>query len=527
VSNRADHLFRQAREQPNKPAIIFEGHGRYSGRAISFREWRDEACSLADGLVRQGLKPGDKVALFMASRPEFLFFEYACFIAGGVVLPLNVLYQTDEIEHAVNRCEADFVVTEAANLDRVGAGFKERCPTVRRLFVLEGIGLEGDPFLTAADRLLGDADAYPVPVDLPPQALGEMLYTSATTGRAKGVMLTLGNLDANYDATPEWLGYTGADTILCALPLFNTFALNQCINATTRVGATLVVLPRFEPVQCMAAIAERRCTVFPCVPTMLQKILSHPEIERFDLTSLNRIMVGAAPVPTPLLLQARARFGDRLVVITGYGLTEGTALVTTMVVEVDAEGRQIMERSIGKPVPGMQMAIMDESGGIVPAGSIGEICIRGPNVMAGYYKQPEETAIALDRGWLHTGDVGVMNYEGFAWIVDRKKDIIIRGGQNIYPADIEEVLYSHEAVAEAAVVAEPDDVLGEVPKAYVALKPGRTVDAGELITICKAKLAYFKVPAAIEILPELPKGPTGKILRRGLRTTVLDGNAPP
>jgi long-chain acyl-CoA synthetase len=270
----------------------------------------------------------------------------------------------------------------------------------------------------------------------------------------------------------------------------------------------------------MSVIAKRRCTVFPCVPTMLQKILGHPEIGRFDLTSLNRIMVGAAPVPTPLLLKARERFGARLVVITGYGLTEGTALVTTLVVNVDEHGKQILEKSIGRAVPGVEVEILDERGAPVPPGGVGEICMRGPNVMAGYYKQPEESAIALAGGWLHSGDLGVMDAQRNFWIVDRKKDVIIRGGQNIYPADIEEVLYGHAAVAEAAVVAEPDDVLGEVAKAYVAFKPDTSAEAAELLALCKAKLAYFKVPAAIEILPELPKGPTGKILRRGLRAVA-------
>lgn len=225
-------------------------------------------------------------------------------------------------------------------------------------------------------------------------------------------------------------------------------------------------------------------------------------------------------------MKARERFGEQLVVITGYGLTEGTALVTTLVVEVDADGRQILEKSIGRAVPGLEVVMLDDRGAVLPPGSVGEICIRGPNVMADYYKQPEETAIALAGGWLHSGDLGVMDDQGYAWIVDRKKDVIIRGGQNIYPADIEEVLYSHASVAEAAVVAEPDDVLGEVPKAYVAFKPGTTADAAELLAVCKAKLAYFKVPVVIEIRPELPRGPTGKILRRGLRAAAAAAAQP-
>ncbi len=289
---------------------------------------------------------------------------------------------------------------------------------------------------------------------MPGEAIGQMLYTSATTGRAKGVMLTQANLAANYDPSAEWLGYTGADTILCALPLFNTFALNQCINATTVTGGTLVVLPRFEAVAVHAS--HRRATAAPCSPACRPCCRRFCPTRRWASTIWARstkIMVGAAPVPTPLLLKARSYFGAGLAVVTGYGLTEATALVTTMTVELDADGRQVREKSIGRAVPAMDVRILGEDGAVLPPGQPGEIGIRGPNVMAGYYKQPTETAAALAGGWLRTGDVGVMDGDGYFWIVDRKKDVIIRGGQNIYPADVEEALYGHPAVAEAAVVA--------------------------------------------------------------------------
>ena len=517
--NRADNLFRQSRAHPERVALIF------GETTISFGEWWDRVSTLADGFRRQGLQPGDRVAFFVGSRPEFLFLQYACFAAGGVVMPLNTAYRADEVDHAVGQCEANYVLADAALLDRFSPAFRQNCPSVRRVFVLDRTDLD-DGFHRPASALEGDAAAFTGPVDLPPTALGQMLYTSATTGRAKGVMLTQANLASNYDLSPEWLGYTAADTMLCALPLFNTFSLNQCINATTVTGGTLVVLPKFDAVECMLAIERHRCTVFPCVPTMLQKVLSHPEVGNHDLGSLNRIMVGAAPVPTPLLLKARAYFGPGLQVITGYGLTEGTALVTTMTVELDEHGQQKRERSIGRAVPGMQVEILGEDGAVLPQGQAGEIGIKGPNVMAGYYKQPEETAKALAGGWLRTGDVGLMDDDGYLWIVDRKKDVIIRGGQNIYPADIEEALYGHPAVAEAAVVAGYDELLGEVPCAYVAFKPGLEAEIEELAAVCQAKLAPYKWPKVIHILPELPKGPTGKILRRDLRGP-MPGDMPP
>jgi long-chain acyl-CoA synthetase len=511
--NRADNLFRQARERPGATALVF------GDRRISFSNWWSEAAIHADGLLRQGVRHGDRVAFFVGTRPDFMVLQFACFAIGAVVMPLNTLYRPEEVEHAVTQCEADYVLTEASLLDRFPPAFAARCPSVRRIYVLDRQEA-ADGLLAPAGDLRGTAGQFEAPVDLPPEALGQMLYTSATTGRAKGVMLTQANLAANYDASPGWLGYTGADTILCALPLFNTFALNQCINATTVTGGTLVVLPKFEAVACMQAIERHRCTVLPCVPTMLQKMLSHPQIGDVDLTSLNRIMVGAAPVPTPLLLRARAFFGQGLTVITGYGLTEGTALVTTMEVRLDGEGRQLRERSIGTAVPGVDVAILGEVSDVLSPLQVGEIGIRGPNVMAGYYRQEAETAVALAGGWLHTGDVGYRDDEGYFWIVDRKKDVIIRGGQNIYPADIEEALYSHPAVAEAAVIACEDELFGEVPCAFVAFRPGTEATTEELAAICKERLAPFKLPKTIEVLAELPKGPTGKILRRGLRATA-------
>lgn len=516
--NRADNLFRRAQERPNAVALVF------GDREITFAEWRGRASALADGMVRQGLRPGDRVGFFVGTRPDFMFLQYACFAAGGVVVPLNTLYQPEEVEHAVGQCEADYVIAEASLMGRFGPGFRDCCPSVRRIFVLDRTEAD-DGFLVPATVLEGDASAFGEPVDLPGEAVGLMLFTSATTGRAKGVMLTQANLASNYDATPEWLGYARADTILCALPLFNTYAMNQCVNATTVTGGRLVVLPKFDAVECMRAIERRQCTVFPSVPTMLQKMLSHPEIGRHDLSTLNRIMVGAAPVPTPLLLKAHAYFGAGLTVLTGYGLTEGTALITTLRVALE-NGQQILEKSIGRAVPGLDVQILGEDGAVLPHGQAGEIGIRGPAVMAGYYKQPEETAKALAHGWLHTGDIGIMNGDGYFWIVDRKKDVIIRGGQNIYPADVEDALYSHPAVAEAAVVACYDELFGEVPYAYVAFKPGMEAETGELMAICKARLAYFKLPKTIEILPELPKGPTGKILRRGLRGATPDFATP-
>lgn len=250
---------------------------------------------------------------------------------------------------------------------------------------------------------------------------------------------------------------------------------------------------------------------------MLQRMFDHPEAGRFDLSSITRIMTGAAPVPAALLERIYAAMGGDTEVMTGYGLTEATAIVALEHIKLDAAGKVIRPKSIGRALPGIEMRILEPNGGDAAAGEVGEICVRGANVMQGYYKMPKETELAIVDGWLHTGDLGLRDAEGYAYIVDRKKDVIIRGGQNIYPADIEEVIYHLPGVIEVAVIGAQDERFGEVPVAFVAMRNGQKLSSDSIIAKCKEELAYYKVPASVHFLPELPKGPTGKILRRELR----------
>jgi long-chain acyl-CoA synthetase len=503
MRNRAHALLEQARARGDRVALV-SGH-----RCWTFAQWRDEALRFAAGLQAAGFRRGSILGLMLSSRPEFLFLEYAAFVLGGAVVPINVHYKRQEIEHVLVACDVDVLVTEAALVERLAHDVRSRCPSLRQVFVF-------DPAGRSPAALRGDADGV-VPVEVEGDDLALLLCTSATTGRAKGVMLTVANLEANYDPTPGWVGVGADDVILGALPLYNTFALNHCINAPPVTGATLVLLPRFDEVACLDAIARHRCTYFPAVPTMLQKVLDHPDAAGVDLSSFRRTLVGGAPVPAALLATAHARVGTHITVFTGYGLTEATALVTMQHVTLDATGALAHEKTIGRCVPGVEMAILDDAGDPVATGVVGEICVRGPLVMKGYYKMPEETARTIVEGWLHTGDLGRVDADGFFYIVDRKKDLVIRGGQNVYPAEIEAVLYGHPAVAEAAVVGRADEVLGEVPTAFVALKPSAVATADALLVFCRERLASFKVPVALEILDELPKGVTGKILRRALK----------
>ncbi|MGW8203560.1 class I adenylate-forming enzyme family protein [Sphingomonas bisphenolicum] len=502
MANRAARLFHLAAESPDRTALLFEG------ATHSFARLAQGVQAMAGGLAALGIGHGDHVGLLLRASPDFILVQQALFALGAVVTPINILYRAGEIRHAVACCALDHIITTPELADALAADMG--CPLILLDAPTDGANSRSLPLA------IEQASPLPAPVPLQPEDMAMLLLTSATTGKAKGVMLSAGNLAANYDSTPRWLGLDDDSVILCALPLYNTFGLNQCINAMLMTGCTLVLHARFDAGACIGAIAAHRCTFLPAVPTMLQKILDHPSANRDSLGSLRTIMTGGAPVPSALLQRLLAVAPD-VRLLTGYGLTEATALVTLTQVRLGDHGGMERERTIGRVLDGMDLAIVDDTGAPCPVGVSGEIIVRGPNIMAGYYLAPLDSAMALRDGWLRTGDIGHLDADGYAYIVDRKKDVIIRGGQNIYPADIEEILYQIPGVAEAAVIAREDTMLGEVPVAFVALQPGRRPTPDQILAHCRTHLAAYKVPAAITLLDELPKGPTGKILRRALR----------
>ena len=512
MANRASALFARAGEQPDAPAILFEG------RTITFGELARSVAETAAGLARIGVGKGARVGLLIGNSPDFVIAQQALFALGAVMSPLNILYRAGEIGHVVRSCALDYLIVQEALIAQLPARSDAGLGPLKSVIVIDDDQERGKGW-KSLPAAIGRGEAVFDLAEVAEDDVVMLLNTSATTGKSKGVMLTAGNLAANYDRTPGWLGLDGSDVILCALPLYNTFGLNQCINVMLTTGAPLVLLPRFDAQRCIEAIATHGCTFLPAVPTMLQKIVDHPALKPGSLGSLRRIMTGGAPVPAPLLKRVLIA-SPHVTVLTGYGLTEGTALVTLTQVRLGADGEVERGKTIGRVLDGMQVRIEDPEGRVVGPGAVGEIVVRGPNVMRGYFNAPDDTAAALVGGWLHTGDLGCVSVDGYAYIVDRKKDVIIRGGQNIYPAEIEEILYQMPGVAEAAVVAGWDDVLGEVPVAFVALQPSAKLSAPEMIERCRSELAYYKVPVSVHIERELPKGPTGKILRRALKSTL-------
>jgi long-chain acyl-CoA synthetase len=338
-----------------------------------------------------------------------------------------------------------------------------------------------------------------------------LLYTSGTTGRPKGAELTHFQLFMNCTTAGGIFGFEPEDIGVAVLPLFHVFGLSSVLNTAVRYGGTIVLVPRFDMEPVIDAIERHRCTIFSGVPTMYFALLNADTSGR-DLSSLRVGISGGAAIPGEVIRAFEEKFPG-CVILEGYGLSESASTTTF---NVSAEQRKVL--SIGKPIWGVEVRVVDEDDKPLPPGEdhVGEIVIRGHNIMKGYYKKPEATAEAFRNGWFHTGDLAYADEDGYLFIVDRKKDLVIRGGYNVYPREVEEVHTTHPAVAEAAVVGKPDDKLGEEVLAFVALKPGASATEDELVAYCKERVAAYKYPREVRLVPDLPKGPTGKILKREL-----------
>jgi long-chain acyl-CoA synthetase len=383
---------------------------------------------------------------------------------------------------------------------------------VSELFVLSTPGLPHAGVGRSFGQLLETLVLGPPPLhQSDPGDTAVIVYTAGTTGRPKGAELTHFQLFMNADTPGRLFGIRDDDVVLVVLPLFHVFGLSSILDVCVRFAATMSLVPRFEPAKVLEVIARDRVTVFEGVPTMYIALLNHPDRDRFDTSSLRVGVSGGAPIPAEVIDEVERSFG--IVVLEGYGLSE-TASTTTF--DVSAEERRIY--SVGKPIYGVEVQVWDAGGQVLPPGreNVGELVVRGVNVMRGYHGNPVATRESMTDGWFHTGDLGYVDEDGFFFVVDRKKELIIRGGENVYPREVEDVLYSHPAVAEAAVVGVPDDRLGQEVKAVVALRPGRTATEEDLIGYVRERVASYKYPRTVEFREDLPMNATGKILKREL-----------
>jgi len=516
---------------PQQTAVYFYGH-RWTYRQLDRITNR-----FANALISLGVRPGDRVALLLPNCPQFVAAYFGAWKAGAVVTPVNPLYAPSEIAHHLNDSGAETLVVLSRFYPRVQA-VRPQTPLrhvvvtaireymgvpIRWLYALLRERAAGDRVSVApgdhrwADLLRRASDAPP-PVRVGPEDLALLQYTGGTTGTPKGAMLTHRNLVANMMQAHAWIRPVlreGEDKILCVLPFFHLYGIAACLHLGVLLGATLILLPRWDVQEVLKAIHRLRPTLFPGVPTMYIAINHYPNLDRYDLSSLRFCLSGAAPLPAEVQQEFERRSGCRMV--QGYGMTEASPVthLTPLVGETPL-------RSTGLPVPNTDARIVDVETGrrTLPPGEEGEIIVRGPQVMKGYWQRPTETANVLRDGWLHTGDIGYMDERGFFYVVDRKKDMIISGGAKVFPREVEEVLYQHPGVREVAVVGVPDPYWGEAVKAYIVPREGVRLEEAEIIQFCKERLAAYKVPKSVEFRDELPKTLVGKVLRRVLRESA-------
>jgi long-chain acyl-CoA synthetase len=521
-------LERAAREFPNQEAISF------LGKRLTYQQLLQDVYRAANALEERGVKKGERVAIMLANSPQAVIAYYAVLFLGGIVVQTNPMYKERELEHQLTDSEAetiiclDLVYRQVAKVRGKTAlkriivtSIKDYLPFPKNwLYPLklkkDGIQVEvpyGTDDVYAFSDLL--KKALPKPIECRVESMEEIAllqYTGGTTGLAKGAMLTHRNIVVNVVQCDAWMhkGERGKEKVLGIVPFFHVYGMTVVMNYAVYLAATMVLLPRFNVDDTLKTIQSERPTLFPGAPTMYVALINHPDIKKYDLSSIQACLSGSAPLPLVVQETFEKLTGGRLV--EGYGLTE-----TSPVTHANPIWEKRKNGSIGLPWPDTDCRVVDlETGEELEPGGVGVLEVKGPQVMKGYWKREEETAKSLRDGWFNTGDIGTMDDEGYFYIMDRQKDLIIAGGFNIYPREVEEVLYDHPAIQEAAVIGVPDPYRGETVKAFIVPKKGEQPTEEELNAYCRDRLASYKVPRLYEFREELPKTTVGKVLRRVL-----------
>ncbi|MFQ5865175.1 MAG: class I adenylate-forming enzyme family protein [bacterium] len=489
----------RTQQYPEKTFLYFDD------REITFRELNDMANRVGNGLADLGVSKGEKVCLLIRNRPEFLYAFFGTMKIGAVSVPINFNLKAEEVKYILQNAEASTLITESSFMEMIGQ-IQSQCPKLRTVLVLDGKRTAR----TVSFNDLFKASPQKPEVRLQDSDWASIIYTSGTTGQPKGVILSHRNYLFDTQQTVKLVKLTPEDRFLCILPLFHVNGQVVTTLSPMYAGASMILTTEFKPNEFFSILSKYKATAFSGVPTVYTILLNLPDAEMYDLSSLRMCICGAAPMPVEVFKKFEEKFNA--FILEGYGLSEGTCV--SSVNPLDGK-RKI--GSIGLPIPEQEMKILDDQDRERLQGEVGEIVIRGENVMVGYYKNPEATAEALKNGWLHTGDLGYVDPDGYFYIVGRKKEMIIRGGENIYPKEIEEVLYRHPKIAEAAVVGLPDKIWGEEVGAFIVLKPGESLTDEEVINYCKAHLADFKCPRRVVFTDAFPKTTTGKIQKTKLR----------
>ncbi|MDK2920827.1 MAG: long-chain acyl-CoA synthetase [Desulfonauticus sp.] len=524
-----DFLDNTAQKYPRRTAIVFNNW------KINYQNLKKLTDYIAGNLKQLGIKPGDRVAIMLPNLPQTILTYWGVLKAGGIVVMTNPLYMEKEIIHHFNDSRAKFLIT----LDLLWPKISSLLPKLplQKIFITKisdclkfplnllynlkrlkegnapSIPFEQQKILPWKSLLKKNQNRPKLPIN-PKHDLAALQYTGGTTGISKGVMLTHYNLGANVQQCIAMLYELKEkkQVLLGILPYFHIYGLTVCVNFPTAIGATLVPMPRFSPRDVLKTIEKTKPTIFPSAPSIFMALLQQKDISKFDLSSIKYCISGSAPIPVEIIERFKEFTGAEI--IEGYGLTEASPIT-----HLNPLRGKKKYGSIGVPFPDTDACVVDMEVGTIPLppGKLGELVIKGPQVMKGYWNRPDETASTLRNNWLYTGDIAYMDEEGYFFIVDRKKDLIISGGYNIYPREIDEVLYEHPKVKEAVTVGIPSKTRGEIVKAFIVPKDGETLTKAEIIAFCKQKLANYKVPKQVEFRKELPKTMVGKVLRRALR----------
>src|SRR5215813_15432582 len=494
--NIASLLHQRVATSPEKIFLFSEA----DGRNLSYAEFEQAVTRTAALLEAAGVGKGDVVSLLMPNSGEYVVAYFASWALGALAGPVNSLLKAQEISYVISNSEAKALLVNS-EFRGVIDEIRNELPSLQTIVAFD----------SEADASRGFANAKPRIAQIDKDDVAIIIYTSGTTGKPKGCLLTHGNLIANARQITEWLGFNENDRLLTLMPLFHMNAVSVTTISALYAGASTVVSPKFSASRFWQIVSEYQITSFGSVATMLSMLLSsYPEgvPEGLKTEQLRFAMCGSAPVPAEILKRFEETFD--CLVIEGYGLSESTCRST-----FNPPDKRRRPGSCGMQI-GNEMKVFDDNDHEVPNGALGEIVLRGENILKWYYKNPAATELAFRNGWFHTGDIGYRDEYGFFYIVDRKSDMIIRGGENIYPREIDEVLYSHPAVAAAATIGVPDQLYGEEVAAFVVAKDGIDVSEAELISFCRERLADYKCPKSVRFVADIPKGPTGKLLKREL-----------
>jgi long-chain acyl-CoA synthetase len=495
--NLNENLIRSSSNFPESIAYI------YRDTSVTYKELNQQVKRLAAGLTAHGIGKGDGVALILGNSPEFLIAYYGILRLGAYVVPINPLFTQGEISYILDNSQAKAVISHVSVEPKLSE-VKKQLENLKLVIYTDAKNQEWtwEHLMETSINVFGrpyiDADNLAV-----------ILYTSGTTGKPKGAMLTHRNMASNADSISKLLELNDNDRVVAVLPMFHVFCMTVCLNAPIACGATVLIQPKFSPHEVVSTIRERAATMFAGVPTMYSFINQLPEATAEDFQSIRLCISGGASIPVDLLHKFENKFN--VCILEGYGLSETAPLVSINPLKgIRKPG------SIGLNIPAVRSKVVDENGKVLPRGVVGELVVQGPNVMRGYLGLPEATSDAFKDGWFYTGDLATMDKDGYIFIVDRKKDLILVGGYNVYPREVEEVLYQHPDVVEAAVIGVPDGDYGENVKAYVVVRDEQ-ITMNDIIQFCQDKLVKYKLPKQVEFFKELPKNSTGKILRRELR----------